>query len=284
MHRLTRSRLPATGAPVRRRRAARRARPSPWPSGCASSTTPGGIPERYVDMLAGLGRLRRRRQGARLRACSACTRSGGATSGSPTCGRCCARCAVASALLVARLRCSPSRSTTASRARSSIIDFLLTCRPARRRPARAPDRSPSARSGVARAAARAQRAGRRRRLGRPDGGPRAAAQPATSARARSASSTTTRASAACALLGLKVLGTTDEIGAILDETEPDEVVIAIPSAPGVAARQGRRRLPRARDPGAHAADRVRAAARRRPAHPPAARGPGRGRARPRAGA
>ena len=34
------------------------------------------------------------------------------------------------------------------------------------------------------------------------------------------------------MLGLKVLGSTDEIDAILDETEPDEVVIAIPSAPG----------------------------------------------------
>ncbi len=32
--------------------------------------------------------------------------------------------------------------------------------------------------------------------------------------------------------GLKVLGSTKEIAAILDETEPDEVVIAIPSAPG----------------------------------------------------
>jgi FlaA1/EpsC-like NDP-sugar epimerase len=34
------------------------------------------------------------------------------------------------------------------------------------------------------------------------------------------------------MLGLKVLGSTGEIDAILDETEPDEVVIAIPSAPG----------------------------------------------------
>jgi FlaA1/EpsC-like NDP-sugar epimerase len=33
--------------------------------------------------------------------------------------------------------------------------------------------------------------------------------------------------------GLKVLGMTDEIGPILDHTEPDEVVIAIPSAPGI---------------------------------------------------
>jgi FlaA1/EpsC-like NDP-sugar epimerase len=35
------------------------------------------------------------------------------------------------------------------------------------------------------------------------------------------------------LLGLKVLGSTDEIGRVLDQTKPDEVVIAIPSAPGV---------------------------------------------------
>ncbi len=34
------------------------------------------------------------------------------------------------------------------------------------------------------------------------------------------------------MLGLKVLGSTEEIGRILDETKPDEVVIAIPSAPG----------------------------------------------------
>jgi FlaA1/EpsC-like NDP-sugar epimerase len=34
------------------------------------------------------------------------------------------------------------------------------------------------------------------------------------------------------MLGLKVLGSTAQIAAILDETEPDEVVIAIPSAPG----------------------------------------------------
>lgn len=34
------------------------------------------------------------------------------------------------------------------------------------------------------------------------------------------------------MLGLKVLGSTDEIDVILDDVEPDEVVIAIPSAPG----------------------------------------------------
>jgi FlaA1/EpsC-like NDP-sugar epimerase len=35
------------------------------------------------------------------------------------------------------------------------------------------------------------------------------------------------------LLGLKVLGSTDEIGPLLDRTKPDEVIVAIPSAPGV---------------------------------------------------
>jgi FlaA1/EpsC-like NDP-sugar epimerase len=35
------------------------------------------------------------------------------------------------------------------------------------------------------------------------------------------------------LHGINVLGTTDEVGQILDEFHPDEVIIAIPSAPGV---------------------------------------------------
>jgi FlaA1/EpsC-like NDP-sugar epimerase len=39
------------------------------------------------------------------------------------------------------------------------------------------------------------------------------------------------------ILGLKVLGSTDEIGEILDDTEPDEVIIAIPSAPGTLRGQ-----------------------------------------------
>ena len=33
--------------------------------------------------------------------------------------------------------------------------------------------------------------------------------------------------------GLKVLGTTTELDRLLDDVEPDEVIIAIPSAPGV---------------------------------------------------
>jgi FlaA1/EpsC-like NDP-sugar epimerase len=37
--------------------------------------------------------------------------------------------------------------------------------------------------------------------------------------------------------GLKVLGTTDELPRILDDAEPDEVIIAIPSAPGVVRQK-----------------------------------------------
>src|SRR4051794_8512179 len=35
------------------------------------------------------------------------------------------------------------------------------------------------------------------------------------------------------IAGLKVLGSTDELPRVLDDTEPDEVIIAIPSAPGI---------------------------------------------------
>jgi FlaA1/EpsC-like NDP-sugar epimerase len=45
--------------------------------------------------------------------------------------------------------------------------------------------------------------------------------------------------------GVRVLGRTDELGRILDEAEPDELTIAIPSAPGTlrarVVREGRRR-------------------------------------------
>jgi FlaA1/EpsC-like NDP-sugar epimerase len=39
------------------------------------------------------------------------------------------------------------------------------------------------------------------------------------------------------ILGLKVLGTTGQLDRLLDEIEPDEVIIAIPSAPGVLREQ-----------------------------------------------
>ena len=63
--------------------------------------------------------------------------------------------------------------------------------------------------------------------------------------------------------GHRVHGTTDDLPRVLDDTKPDEVVIAIPSAPGRAAAQGGHRVPRARHPRAHAAHRVRAALARR---------------------
>ena len=84
--------------------------------------------------------------------------------------------------------------------------------------------------------------------------------------------------------GLEVLGTTDQLGHVLDDVEPDEVLIAIPSAPGTMRAKVVARVPRARRAGADDADRVRAAADRRPAHAPGARGQGRGHPRPRAGA
>ena len=47
------------------------------------------------------------------------------------------------------------------------------------------------------------------------------------------------------LLGLRVLGTTDEIEDVLERQKPDEVVIAIPSAPGELRAKVVARLPRA---------------------------------------
>ena len=83
---------------------------------------------------------------------------------------------------------------------------------------------------------------------------------------------------------LEVLGTTVELAEVLEDVEPDEVLIAIPSAPGELRARVVQRLPRARRAGAHDADRLRAAADRRPPDAPAARGARRGRAGPRAGA
>ena len=101
----------------------------------------------------------------------------------------------------------------------------------RRRPARgAADR----RAALARRpGAQARGAGDRRRLRRPDGRPRAAAQPQPRLdRDRLRRRRPAQAGDADAR-GLKVLGLDRARSpTILDETEPDEVVIAIPSAPG----------------------------------------------------
>ncbi len=94
---------------------------------------------------------------------------------------------------------------------------------------------------------RAPRADRRRRRRRPARPARDRPQPRPAAATRSASSTTTRASAACAIDGVTVLGTTPTSSTrILDEVEPDEVIIAIPSAPGTLRGRVVRGVPRAR--------------------------------------
>ena len=60
--------------------------------------------------------------------------------------------------------------------------------------------------------------------------------------------------------GVEVLGTTEQLPEVLEDVEPDEVLIAVPSALRHDARAGGQRLPRARRGGADDADRVRAAA------------------------
>ena len=143
--------------------------------------------------------------------------------------------AVASAILVVVFTVAASPSPHTLPRSVAVIDFMLTlmliagARLAVRLIVERPSR------GAPRAQARG--AGRRRRLRRPDGRPRAAAQPATSARPRSASSTTTRASGGCGCSASRCSARPSEIDEILDETEPDEVVIAIPSAPGTLRGQ-----------------------------------------------
>ena len=80
--------------------------------------------------------------------------------------------------------------------------------------------------------------------------------------------------------GVRVRGNTEgDLPRILDEAEPDEVIIAIPSAPGSTRARIVRECRSAGHTGAHAAHRVRAAADARRARPADARGARRGRAR-----
>ena len=150
-------------------------------------------------------------------------------------------------------------------------------RVARRGEARAPFARRAA-GASRRRAPPARRAGRRRRLRRPDGGSRAQAEPESGCailpRRRSAQ-------AGMRTEGLKVIGTTDEIGPICDRLarrggDRDPVRSRRCCAQVVAAC-------RDRGIGANAPDRVRAASRRGAAHAPAARGPGGGRPRARSG-
>ena len=160
----------------------------------------------------------------------------------------------------------------------AVMDFLLTlflvagARLAVRLIVERPDARPPR--------AQARGAGDRRRLGRPDGRPRDASQPQPG-RDRDRLRRRRRAQAGNA--DARPQGAGDD-GADRDDPRRDRARRGgdrDPLGAGDAAGQGRRRLPRARDPRPHPADRVRAAARRRPAQQAAARGPGRGRARPR---
>ena len=82
--------------------------------------------------------------------------------------------------------------------------------------------------------------------------------------------------------GIEVLGTTAELAARARGRRARRGADRDPVRARHDARPRRQRLPRARRAGAHDADRLRAAAERRPAHAPGARGARRGRPRPRA--
>ena len=206
---------------------------------------------------------RRRDQARRLRRSSASTTAGGATSRRATCGR--SRAASLVACLVADLVvyfASPVH-TCGCRARSRCIDCLLTLAfvAGSRLLARTLIERPQARGLVARGKEVIV-------VGAGDAGQlivqRDAAHARRSATRRSASSTTTRASGTSASHGVRVLGTTDELPHVLRDNSPDEVLIAIPSAPGELRQRvvGRARARRA---GEDAARPVRAdRGRRRP--------------------
>ena len=83
------------------------------------------------------------------------------------------------------------------------------------------------------AVGRPRGADRRRRQRRPAGGAPSCAATPSCPPLRSASSTTTRASRACASPGSRCSAPPDDLARVLDDTQPSEVVIAIPSAPGV---------------------------------------------------
>ena len=84
--------------------------------------------------------------------------------------------------------------------------------------------------------------------------------------------------------GADILGTTFDLDEVLEDVEPDEVMIAIPSASGELRGRVVLACREHGVPGAHRPDRVRAAAGRQPPHAPAARGARGGRAGPQPGA
>ena len=242
---------------------------------------PGRDPRPLRDDARRLGRVRRARQGAGVRAPRPAPEVVALLPAPRPLAAGPRRWRVASALLVARVHARPSRTTTACRARSSSS---TSC-------------SRACCLGGARLARRliAERPARRARERR--------ARDVLVVGAGSGGQMVVRELQLNPNLGARAIGFVDDDpaqarhahrgaeGARHDRRDRRDPRPARarrgrdrdPVGARRAARQGRRRVPRARHPGAHAADRVRAPARRRPAHPPAARGPGRGRARPRAG-
>ena len=233
---------------------------------------PAGVPARYERALRRDVHPRRRRARCSSSPRSACTRKWWRyvtqrdyTRDRPGGRRRRARCCCGYIALVKPVTRTVGGGETTVTAPSGVLALhLLLMLDLRRRHAlrRAHGlRAPAAR--LSRAQGRARPADRRRRRRRAPRPARDPAQPRAAASSRSASSTTTRSSGACGSTACACSARRSELGRILDEVEPDEVTIAIPSAPGIAARERRALLPRARDPGAHAADGLRAAAERR---------------------
>ena len=235
------------------------------------------MPDRYQDDAARLGRLRRDRQGVVLELLgqhhqwwryfrlpdlwplfrAIVRRDGGAG---------------------ARLRARKAlRGQPAALGGHSRLHPLL--RPARRRPPDPPLAGRAARSPPHRAP-HPRRPRRRRRLRRADGRARAQAEPEPR-RPRDRLHRRRPAQARHAHGGPEGPRHDKRDRRRTRPPQPRRGRDRDPVGAGRPARQGRRRVPRARHRGADPADRVRAAARRRAAHTPAARGPGRGRARPR---
>ncbi len=112
------------------------------------------------------------------------------------------------------------------------LDFLLTLARRGRHPLLRPhDARGALLPRPARRQGRAPGAGGRSRQRRPVGGLRAAPQ-SRAARGADRFVDDDPRKQGMRVAGLKVLGTTSELGRVLDEAEPDEVIIAIPSAPG----------------------------------------------------
>ena len=190
---------------------------------------PGGIPERYWTMLIGTIAFVAVGQGDRVQRPGSAPEVVAVLPAPRPVGGCAGRRG-ASGLLVAVFTLAKPYSYNLPRS-VVVFDFLLTIVLRGRRPAREADdrratRSrhappPHPRRAVVGAGSGGQMVVRELRLNPRPG------SPCDRLRGRRP------AQAGHAAVGVKVLGSTDEIGEILDRKKPDEVIIAIPSAPGV---------------------------------------------------